>query len=74
MTQAGHNFFKELNIFLMKDENKITQEDWIEALSVLIANLEYKENIDALMDGIPFDIKEYMKDNLSKEPFRSKAN
>lgn len=73
MTQAGHNFFKELNTFLMKDENKITQEDWIEVLSVLIANLEYKENIDALMDGIPFDIKEYMKDNLSKEPFESKA-
>lgn len=73
MTQAGNKFFNELQIFLMKNENRITNEDWIKALSVLVANLEDRKNIDAFMDGLPFDIRAYMKDNLSKEPFKAKA-
>jgi len=35
--------------------------------------LEDKKSIDAFMDGLPFDIRAYMKDNLSKEPFKTKA-
>lgn len=72
MTQAGDKFFNELQIFLMKNENRITNEDWISILSVLVANLENRESIDAFMDGMPFDIRAYMKDNLSKEPFKVK--
>ena len=73
MTQAGDNFSKELNMFLLKEGSDITQEDWISILSALVANLENRESIDAFMDGLPFDIRAYMKDNLSKEPFESKA-
>lgn len=73
MTQVGNKFFNELQIFLMKNENRITNEDWIKALSVLVANLENRESIDAFMDGLPFDIRAYMKDNLSKEPFEVRA-
>lgn len=73
MTQAGNKFFNELQIFLMKNENRITNEDWIKALSVLVANLENRESIDAFMDSMPFDIRAYMKDNLSKEPFEVRA-
>lgn len=73
MTQAGDKFYKELNMFLLKEGSDITQEDWISILSALVANLENRESIDAFMDGLPFDIRAYMKDNLSKEPFESKA-
>ncbi len=73
MTQAGDKFSKELNMFLLKEGSDITQEDWISILSALVANLENRESIDAFMDGLPFDIRAYMKDNLSKEPFESKA-
>lgn len=69
MTQAGDKFFNELQIFLMKNENRITNEDWTKVLSVLVANLEDRKNIDAFMDSLPFDIRAYMKDNLLKEPF-----
>ena len=72
MTQAGDKFLNELQIFLMKNENRITNEDWISILSALVANLENRESIDAFMDGMPFDIRAYMKDNLSKEPFKVK--
>ena len=75
MTQAGDKFSKELDMFLLKEGSDITQEDWISILSALVANLENRESIDAFMDGMPFDIRAYMKDNLSKEPFsRAKAN
>jgi|GEM_PF-2863686 hypothetical protein len=74
MTQAGDKFSKELDMFLLKEGSDITQEDWISILSALVANLENRESIDAFMDGMPFDIRAYMKDNLSKEPFsRAKA-
>lgn len=73
MTQAGDKFFNELQIFLMKNENRITNEDWTKILSVLVANLEDRKNIDAFMDSLPFDIRAYMKDNLSKEPFKAKT-
>ena len=74
MTQAGDKFSKELDMFLLKEGSDITQEDWISILSALVANLENRESIDAFMDGMPFDIRSYMKDNLSKEPFsRAKA-
>lgn len=73
MTQAGDKFYKELNMFLLKESSDITQEDWISILSALVANLENRESIDAFMDGMPFDIRAYMKDNLSKEPFEAKA-
>lgn len=72
MTQAGDKFYKELNMFLLKEGSDITQEDWISILSALVANLENRESIDAFMDGMPFDIRAYMKDNLSKEPFKVK--
>lgn len=72
MTQAGDKFYKELNMFLLKEGSDITQEDWISILSTLVANLENRESIDAFMDGMPFDIRAYMKDNLSKEPFKVK--
>ena len=65
MTQAGDKFYKELNMFLLKEGSDIAQEDWI---SALVANLENRKSIDAFMDGMPFDIRAYMKDNLSKEP------
>jgi hypothetical protein len=68
MTQAGDKFYKELNMFLLKEGSDIAQEDWISILSALVANLENRESIDAFMDGMPFDIRAYMKDNLSKEP------
>lgn len=68
MTQAGDKFYKELNMFLLKEGSDIAQEDWINILSALVANLENRESIDAFMDGMPFDIRAYMKDNLSKEP------
>ena len=73
MTQAGSKFLKELNMFLLKEGSGITNEDWLETLSYLVANLEDKKNIDAFMDGLPFDIRAYMKDNLSKEPFKAKT-
>lgn len=74
MTQAGDKFSKELDMFLLKEGSDITQEDWISILSALVANLENRESIDAFMDGMPFGIRAYMKDNLSKEPFsRAKA-
>mgnify|MGYP001791094086 CR=1 FL=1 len=73
MTQAGSKFLKELNMFLLKEGSGITNEDWLETLSYLVANLEDRKNIDAFMDGLPFDIRAYMKDNLSKEPFKTKA-
>ena len=72
MTQAGDKFSKELDMFLLKEGSDITQEDWISILSALVANLENRESIDAFMDGMPFDIRAYMKDNLSKEPFKVK--
>jgi hypothetical protein len=72
MTQAGDKFYKELNMLLLKEGSDITQEDWISILSALVANLENRESIDAFMDGMPFDIRAYMKDNLSKEPFKVK--
>lgn len=72
MTQAGDKFYKELNMFLLKEGSDITQEDWISILSALVANLENRESIDAFMDGMPFDIRAYMKDNLSKQPFKVK--
>ena len=72
MTQAGDKFYKELNMFLLKEGSDITQEDWISILSALVANLENRESIDAFMDSMPFDIRAYMKDNLSKEPFKVK--
>ena len=68
MTQAGDKFYKELNMFLLKEGSDIAQEDQISILSALVANLENRESIDAFMDGMPFDIRAYMKDNLSKEP------
>ena len=68
MTQAGDKFYKELNMFLLKEGSDIAQEDWISILSALVANLENRESIDAFMDGMPFDIRAYMKDKLSKEP------
>ena len=68
MTQAGDKFYKELNMFLLKEGSDIAQEDWISILSALVANLENRESIDAFIDGMPFDIRAYMKDNLSKEP------
>ena len=73
MTQAGDKFRKELDMFLLKEGSDITQEDWISILSALVANLENRESIDAFMDGMPFDIRAYMKDNLSKEPFEVRA-
>ena len=74
MTQAGDKFSTELDMFLLKEGSDITQEDWISILSALVANLENRESIDAFMDGMPFDIRAYMKDNLLKEPFsRAKA-
>ena len=73
MTQAGDKFYKELNMFLLKEGSDITQEDWISILSALVADLENRESIDAFMDGLPFDIRAYIKDNLSKEPFEAKA-
>ena len=73
MTQAGSKFLKELNMFLLKEGSGITNEDWLETLSYLVANLEDRKNIDAFMDGLPFDIRAYMKDNLSKEPFEVRA-
>jgi hypothetical protein len=74
MTQAGDKFSKELDMFLLKEGSDITQEDWISILSALVANLENRKSIDAFMDSMPFDIRAYMKDNLSKEPFsRAKA-
>ena len=69
MTQAGDKFRKELDMFLLKEGSDITQEDWISILSALVANLENRKSIDAFMDSMPFDIRAYMKDNLSKEPF-----
>jgi hypothetical protein len=72
MTQAGDKFSKELDMFLLKEGSDITQEDWISILSALVANLENRESIDAFMDGMPFDIRAYMKDNLSKQPFKVK--
>ena len=69
MTQAGDKFIKELDMFLLKEGSDITQEDWISILSALVANLENRKSIDAFMDSMPFDIRAYMKDNLSKEPF-----
>jgi hypothetical protein len=72
MTQAGDKFYKELNMLLLNEGSDITQEDWISILSALVANLENRESIDAFMDGMPFDIRAYMKDNLSKEPFKVK--
>ena len=53
MTQAGDKFRKELDMFLLKEGSDITQEDWIEVLSYLVANLEDKKSIDAFMDGLP---------------------
>ena len=73
MTQAGDKFSKELNMFLLKEGSDITQEDWISILSALVANLENRKSIDAFMDSMPFDIRAYMKDNLSKEPFEVRA-
>lgn len=73
MTQAGDKFRKELDMFLLKEGSDITQEDWISILSALVANLENRKSIDAFMDSMPFDIRAYMKDNLSKEPFNAKA-
>lgn len=73
MTQAGDKFRKELDMFLLKEGSDITQEDWISILSALVANLENRKSIDAFMDNMPFDIRAYMKDNLSKEPFKAKA-
>ena len=73
MTQAGDKFRKELDMFLLKEGSDITQEDWISILSALVANLENRKSIDAFMDSMPFDIRAYMKDNLSKEPFKTKA-
>ena len=73
MTQAGDKFRKELDMFLLKEGSDITQEDWISILSVLVANLENRKSIDAFMDSMPFDIRAYMKDNLSKEPFEVRA-
>lgn len=72
MTQAGDKFLKELNMFLLKEGGEITNEDWLETLSYLVANLEDRKNIDAFMDGLPFDIRAYIKDNLLKEPFEAK--
>lgn len=40
MTQAGDKFFNELQIFLMKNENRITNEDWTKVLSVLVAKVK----------------------------------
>ena len=73
MTQAGDKFRKELDMFLLKEGSDITQEDWISILSALVANLENRKSIDAFMDSMPFDIRAYMKDNLSKEPFEVRA-
>lgn len=73
MTQAGDKFRKELDMFLLKESSDITQEDWISILSALVANLENRKSIDAFMDSMPFDIRAYMKDNLSKEPFEVRA-
>lgn len=73
MTQAGDKFRKELDMFLLKEGSDITQEDWISILSALVANLEDRKNVDAFMDSLPFDIRAYMKDNLSKEPFEVRA-
>lgn len=73
MTQAGDKFRKELDMFLLKGGSDITQEDWISILSALVANLENRKSIDAFMDSMPFDIRAYMKDNLSKEPFEVRA-
>lgn len=73
MTQAGSKFLEELNMFLLKEGSRITNEDWLETLSYLVANLEDRKNIDAFMDGLPFDIRAHMKDNLSKEPFKAKV-
>ena len=73
MTQAGDKFYKELNMFLLKEGSDITQEDWISILSALVADLENRESIDAFMDGLPFDIRAYMKDNLLKKPFEARA-
>ena len=73
MTQAGDKFSKELDMFLLKEGSDITQEDWISILSALVANLENRKSIDAFMDSMPFDIRAYMKDNLSKEPFEVRA-
>lgn len=73
MTQAGDKFRKELDMFLLKEGSDITQEDWISILSALVANLENRKSIDAFMDSMPFDVRAYMKDNLSKEPFEVRA-
>lgn len=73
MTQAGSKFLKELDMFLLKEGSEITNEDWLETLSYLVANLEDRKNIDAFTDGLPFDIRAYMKDNLLKKPFEARA-
>ena len=73
MTQAGDKFRKELDMFLLKEGSDITQEDWISILSALVANWENRTSIDAFMDSMPIDLRAYMKDNLSKEPFEVRA-
>ena len=66
MTKNGSEFYKRLELFLLKENQNFTVDDWTEILAALVSDLEYRGPIEDFVNKLDSKTKEMMKNFLNK--------
>lgn len=66
MTKNGSEFYKRLELFLLKENQNFTTDDWTEILAALVSDLENKKSIEDFTDNLDFKTKDIIKNSLNK--------
>ena len=66
MTKNGSEFYKRLELFLLKENQNFTTDDWTEILAALVSDLENKKSIEDFIDNLNSKTKDIIKNFLNK--------
>ena len=66
MTKDGNEFYKKLELFLLKENRSFTTNDWAEILATMVSDLEDKKLIETFVDQLDFKTKDTIKNFLNK--------
>lgn len=66
MTKDGNEFHKRLELFLLKESNNFTANDWAEILATMVSDLEDKKLIETFVNQLDLKTKDTIKNLLNK--------
>jgi len=66
MTKDGNEFYKRLELFLLKENKSFTTNDWAEILATMVSDLEDKKLIETFVDQLDSKTKDTIKNFFNK--------